>query len=56
MKKDAALTLWALSFIAMVVLAENPYNISFWISLGIFGYLSITKNKYIKKAGIMPAL
>ena len=35
MKKDVILTLWVLSFIAMVILVENPYKISFWISFGI---------------------
>ncbi|EDM20883.1 hypothetical protein BACCAC_02346 [Bacteroides caccae ATCC 43185] len=49
MKKDAVLTLWVLSFIAIVVLAENPYNISFWISLGIFGYLSVYIEKHNKR-------
>ncbi len=49
MKKDIVLTLWVLSFIAMVILVENSYNISFWISFVIFGYLSVYIEKHNKR-------
>ncbi|MBS5413037.1 hypothetical protein [Bacteroides thetaiotaomicron] len=48
MKKEIVLTLWVLSFIAMVVLAD-PYKISFWISFGLFGYFSVYIEKHNKR-------
>ena len=48
MKKEFVLTLWVLSFIAMVVLAD-PYKISFWISFGLFGYFSVYIEKHNKR-------
>lgn len=44
MKKEFVLTLWVLSFIAMVVLAD-PYKISF----GLFGYFSVYIEKHNKR-------
>ena len=48
MKKEIVLTLWVLSFIVMAVLAD-PYKISFLISFGVFGYLSVYIEKHNKR-------
>lgn len=48
MKKDVVLTLWVLSFVMMVLIA-NPDNIGFWVTLVVFSLASIYIEKHSER-------
>lgn len=48
MKRTPLLTIWVLSFVVMILLA-NPEKVLFWIAFVIFSWSSLYIEKYKKR-------